>query len=273
MFDLANGPHMASSPDCGPGHTIEIKLELPAEPLVLSARVPAGPMGLADVVPLARKICDLAVSRCVWRQKALGRGPSCRKGCSACCHYMVPVSIPEAIRLRQDVAAMPSRRRKWVEAGFTANAARIVQSPPPDLNHTEHAGDDIGLRAMARWYSGLGIVCPLLVDHCCALYDSRPIGCREHLVTSRPELCASRDPAAGTAMEMPLNVSQALSVLAAEMEGTDVEALIMPTALAWAADNEDRTRRTWPGELLVERLAAILADSCRQTAAPGAQAV
>jgi len=270
-FEVVNGPGIA--PRSGRArHTIRIELELLAEPLVVSASVPAGPIGLADIVPLAQTLCDRVVNRTVRHLEALGRKPSCGRACSACCRYMIPISVPEAFRLRQDIASMPPPRRRQVEAHFGRNLSRIIQTWPAFTDSAERADDDGSLHGLARWYSQLNIVCPLLVDDCCELYGSRPIACREHFVTDSPAACASRDPSEGTAVEMPLNVSYALSMLASELEGTDPEAVLMPTSLCWAVDNEARDRRTWPGAVLAERLATIVSNLCRQGGEPGVSA-
>ncbi len=242
------------------GHsTVSIELGLFGRPLRLTATASDQPMRLADVVPLARSICDQVVHRTIEHIQAGGEAPSCHRGCGACCRYIVPLSVPEAFRLHEDISAMPAEQRARAEELFAKAVTRIVQAGPPDIPTDETAQDDSGpANAMAQWYATLDMPCPLLIDQCCDSYSIRPTACREHLVTSKPAFCAGNDPATGNLVAMPFSVTQALAMLAANMEGSHFEAVLMPTALQWCSDNAVRAQLAWPGRKLVQRFANIL---------------
>ena len=244
---------------------VTIEFCLFGQPLRLSTTASDQPMRLAEIVPLAWTVCDHIVHRTVQFTQARGRMPSCHRGCDACCRYAVPLSVPEAMRLGQDVAALPAGPRARIEKLFHQAVARIVQAGPPaipagpaDACGPGRADNAKALHAMAQWYSSLDMPCPLLVQRCCDFYSCRPTACREHLAASQSALCAGNNPATGELVPMPVSVTHALSLLAAEMEGPPVEAILMPAALAWCRDNAARTNAAWPGRVLLERFAAIL---------------
>jgi hypothetical protein len=57
---------------------------------------------------------------------------------------------------------------------------------------------------------------------------------------------------------MPVSIVEALGELTAELEGSEVEVVMLPLAFAWAEENLDRSERTWPAEFMVERFVGIL---------------
>jgi hypothetical protein len=57
---------------------------------------------------------------------------------------------------------------------------------------------------------------------------------------------------------MPVSIAQALGELTAELEGSEVEAVMLPFAFAWAQENLERSERTWPAEFMVGRFVEIL---------------
>jgi hypothetical protein len=67
-------------------------------------------------------------------------------------------------------------------------------------------------------------------------------------------------------MEMPATVLNGLAQLAAEMEQTDVQAVMMPLVAFWYAENRRRRLRTWPGPDLVARFLDCLAKTTPQRA-------
>jgi len=57
---------------------------------------------------------------------------------------------------------------------------------------------------------------------------------------------------------MPVSVLEALGQLASELEGTPIEAVMLPLALPWAQKNLQRHQRKWPATMMVKRLVDII---------------
>jgi hypothetical protein len=81
---------------------------------------------------------------------------ACRAGCAACCHFVVEVTIPEAILVARTLADPAHPRR-----------AAVLEAK------RRFAGLDTTRRLRT------GLSCPLLrSDRSCAVYDVRPLACR-----------------------------------------------------------------------------------------------
>ena len=99
------------------------------ETVRLRAAVPEFRATLADVVPLAREICDRLTSSVVRQVEARGRAISCAKGCGVCCtNYLVPMTVPEALRLWEDVQRLPPADFRRLAEAFDDVARRLAES-------------------------------------------------------------------------------------------------------------------------------------------------
>lgn len=170
---------------------------------------------------------------------------SCRKGCGACCRQVVPLSPPEAFLLAEMVqAASPDEQDVLLER-FVTSAERLESSGLSDALFNRTAD-----------YFRLGLACPFLVEESCSIHPMRPLVCREHLVVSPAELCASFPNAFIRLQRIPLSVGEALSELAAECMGTGMEMIPLLRVLQWVAGQSELGKRTWEAEWLLDRLAA-----------------
>lgn len=259
-------------PDTSGGGWVAIDLELRVFDETLSARlsIPDRALGLADVVPVARRLADEIVHGAIRHAAGGSRAVSCHSGCSACCRYLVPLSVPEALRMWNEIDTLPPRRRKRLARGFAAAAKRILRAGPPQAPTPESVQDAERdrtlLRAISLWYRRLNVGCPFLADDLCAAYAHRPIACREHLVVGGAANCADPRPDVGAALEMPVSLSEALARLAAEVEKTPLESVMLPLSLQWHKIHLRRAERTWPGPKLFQRFVAILHDLAAETA-------
>ncbi len=191
----------------------------------------------------------------------------CRKGCSACCSYIVPLSIPEVFRLGEEVSAMPSERRNAILRTVLKAAGRILDHTP---NYSENGAILMGsgqeeMDRLSLWYTGLELACPFLRNNLCSYYEQRPIACREHMVTSLESCCGDNGDDEPSAVRISASVLECLGKLTADLEQCDMEAVMLPLALPWAQDNLDRSRRTWPAVTMVERFIGILTAASEQT--------
>ncbi len=248
-----------------------LELDIPGDPACFSIMVADKPARLSDIVPLARDLSNSLALTMIQRLGARGDCVPCRKGCSACCNYLVPMSVPEAFRLAEELSAIPASEGQPLIKSSIETAGKILDNMPTDFDLSGSA-DENGLRSeeVGDWYAGLGLPCPFLSDGLCLRYEQRPIACREHLVTGSATLCdlASTEQAEG--VKMPVSVLECLGRLTAELEQSDVEAVMLPLALPWAQENIERAGRTWPAPTMVERFIEILQTTAK-TCAPAAQ--
>jgi Fe-S-cluster containining protein len=233
----------ASTRPAGDGKAAVCSLN-PLEPSSIYIETHCEKARLSDLVPLARGISDVVCKQVRRQMRLRGEEVPCRKGCAECCKYLVPVSTPEASRITEDILALPALARRQLLASLV-EAARVVLASPTFASSPD---------GLSLWYSDLEIACPMLKDYACSQYAGRPLACREHL-TVGPS-CARGNEV--RVVEMPVSVVRALADVAAKVEGTQPEAIILPLVPAWYESNSVRAMRSWPAEVLAEGFAAAL---------------
>jgi Fe-S-cluster containining protein len=203
---------MSAAPD-----TLSATVELASDDWTIQTRltVPAGPTRGRDLLPLFQSLSDAIVGAAVHVvTEGAGREVSCKKGCGACCRMLVPISQIEARHLRDLVEALPEPRRSTVRERF-ADARRRLEAA--GLMEQLHHADQLSAEentALTRAYFDQRIPCPFLEEESCSIHSDRPITCREYLVTSPPELCASRTPPQSVnRVRIPLHVLNAVARL------------------------------------------------------------
>jgi Fe-S-cluster containining protein len=231
----------------------EVRLDLLGRPF--HARLPASPFSarLPDLVPTAIRLSSALIEAAMGQLALRGALPSCRKGCRACCRFLVPVSGAEAMWMWERMATLPDPARTRLLGAHAEAGRRLLQALPPAA--TGDGARDI--REISRWYERLGLDCPFLEGGACAVYSGRPLACREFFAYCAPGPGGRSQ--AGSAIRLPVSVASALAEMTAEFEPRWPRAVLLPLALAWAADASRRPRpRRWPGRLLALRLADIL---------------
>lgn len=252
------GPASASHAD--------VRLDVLGRPLRVRLHASAGRMRLPDLVPAAFSLSSALTDAALAQLAAGGQRPHCGKGCSACCRFLVPVSAVEALWMWERTAALPGPRRARLLKAYLEGAQRVLKAGPPSLA----AGGADRIEEVARWYAGLGLDCPFLVGGACAAYARRPLACREffaycHTTPASARGAPARTRAAGAPVavgepvRLPISLASALSELAGEFEPDWPKAIVLPLALAWAADSAGRRPpRRWPAATLAGHLAGIL---------------
>lgn len=155
--------------------------------------VPAAPVPAEAVLPTLQRLVNATVESAEAREQAAGREISCRKGCGACCRQLVPVSRTEARALAALVEAQPADRRAALANRFADAAERIEAAGLAQPLRTPAAQRALGDRELGLAYFALGLACPFLEDESCSIHADRPLACREYLVTSSPENCATAE--------------------------------------------------------------------------------
>lgn len=234
--------------------TIEFDLVIFDESILFRIDIEPKMIKLSEVVSLAYEISSNISS--IVQSKYFNKGKTipCKKGCSACCNYLVPLSIPEAFYLRNLVIALPEDRRKTIFNSFLESAKSILHTESKDLNL-------MTLQQLSKWYFEQNLSCPFLSNNTCSIYEERPIACREYLVTGSPSLCNPAQEKHPQKTYLPVSITECLAKLSAELKHSEIEAIMMPLALLWAEDNLDGDMETWPSIELVSRLCEIIKET------------
>jgi Fe-S-cluster containining protein len=249
---------------------IGLKLDVLGKTLSFHISIDKDRMKLADIVLPARTICDRIASVAVKKASSEGNHIQCRKGCSACCsRYLVPMSVPEALRFKEEIDMAPAYRRQYLWDSCLRAAHRILKRKPPEpLTYQTDApapAKSVDLNLVSSWYANLKIACPFLCNHECSIYSQRPLACREHFIMGSARACRGHRGVAEV-LDMPVRLPNVLGQLASELEGTDVQAVILPLALVWCRENPQRAGRNWPAEMMVERFVGIVETMARSNA-------
>ena len=153
------------------------------------------------------------------------------------------------------MTALQSAAVKYAKSGVAQAAAA---RDPDDPN----AATNIDLSA-AYWRETC-FDCPMLRDGACSLYGSRPTACREFLVTSDPELCATYKP---TRVPLPFSMEMTLAIWAGKVEQLKPTLIPLPNILVWSANKNARASRTWRAPGIVQTFLDVLTDRAETAAA------
>jgi Fe-S-cluster containining protein len=241
--------------NCDNTELIATTIDIADTSIHLKIGVTDDPVRLSDIVPLARAISDRFSA--AFRDNLVKNHKSvpCHKGCSACCNYLVALSIPEVFYFQDELAAMPAYSRSLLLQSCLDSAKKILDWDAI-VKHQLFEYTDIN--QISNWYSELSLPCPFLSDSLCGIYEKRPLACREHIVTTSPASCKNNEIKALETTDAPVSILKALGQLAADFEQTEVEAMIMPLAFIYTDNNPLRSHHTWPATIMVKHFIHIL---------------
>jgi Fe-S-cluster containining protein len=267
---ILDGADVSENRCPGTAEIIGLELDILGEPVNFSISVGKGQARLADIVPLSRVVCKKITDVVIERTRRYDGRIPCRPGCSACCYYLVPLSVPEAFKLVEEALAAPESRKKLMQRLWLLTARRILREKPPQVVTGSKPEippkNEAELNTVSEWYRNLKLACPFLHRGMCSIYEMRPLACREYFVNGSEKACRGRCEAA-TAVEIPVRMVEALGRLASELEGTNVEAVMLPLVLVWHADNLGRSKRTWPATEMVKRFFEIVKETAAKISA------
>ena len=237
---------------------VEVDISTPHGDIKAGVLIPGIPMGPADLVQPALELSSRLASMAIEHAKKEGRELSCRKGCSACCSQLVPVSKPEAFHLLDTIRRIPEDKKAHVMKRFREAADKLEETGIADLIRNPDATAE-DHRLAGEKYFALGLPCAFLTETgSCGIHSARPSACREYNVTTPAENC--RDIVGGeirvehTAVKM----APVLARLWAQEKGGVSEVMPMPLAAAWAAEHEAERGPTAPGPELFGRFMGIV---------------
>ncbi|MCE5340925.1 MAG: YkgJ family cysteine cluster protein [Planctomycetaceae bacterium] len=270
MADNENLAVMESSPevlDNLPGRVIDFSFEAAEQKMSFAINIMNEEATLADIVMPARKMSSkIAIAH---REMIARKGQiiPCKKGCCACCSSLIPMSVPEVFRMREEFLEMPGQKCNKLLRDCIYSAEKILKKTENKecLNTFAEEGRH-GVSQINKWYGELGLVCPFLSKSgLCKIYAERPLACREHIVIGASDSCQKKNMCRPNVEAMDVSVLESLGQLASELEGTEVEAVMLPFSLAWAQDNLARAEHKWPAEKMVRRFAEILQEKSEKS--------
>jgi hypothetical protein len=227
---------------CGAsGPKLSWSLTVANKPFVVALEVPRVKLHLEDIVPIARKLADRLMVASI---RASGCKIACKRKCDACCHYLVPLSAPEAMELWHNMCQLPDEKRKGFLEACVSASRKVLDN---------HDSMPQSLSELSKWYSALHLPCPLLLHRLCGVYSFRPISCREHVVAAGNR-CRIDGISAKGLIRPPYRVGEALAQLSAEFQPSWPKAIMLPLGPAWATEASAAPRRRFPAEELLDRL-------------------
>lgn len=234
----------------------------------ISCRVRLGRTRLSELVPLARSISSSIVGLATDHAVREGKTVSCQRGCTHCCRQLVPVAPLEAKRLSEVIAALPAEQRRTVLDRFAAALTKLEQAGLLSAKTvtgqrallSQEADAVAAWNDVSRRYYELRIDCPFLENDACAIYDERPIACREYNAVTPPSLCESFDPAIET-LERPVRLGEALTKAGNALAKTKDLAIVLPLVLEWVSTRA----KAYAGEVDGEKLFWALVEAIEES--------
>jgi Fe-S-cluster containining protein len=225
--------------------------------------VPQEPATPRQMVRLSLKLASMVSDSAAAALAAENHPVSCKKGCAACCRYLVHISEAEAYYLRDLVEQMPQPRRSEIRARFARALKQLEHAGLLDILRSCQILSLAEVRARAAEYAALQMPCPFLEDESCSIHPDRPVACREHLVMSPPENCARVDEVGVHPVRLPVSFFSALARFGVPLEApTQYRWLPLVLALDWAETHPDISDPL-PGPELLATLLRNLGVSAR----------
>ena len=180
----------------------DLKLEIGGEHFEMHLTIPATPVKPQRMLPVFQKVTNEIVARGIEKTEAAGKAISCKAGCGACCRQPLLISEAEVFNLAELVESMPEPRRGVIKKRFASGREHFANlrwfDRFDEFSRQAQAGHSDELAAnfvkLLTDYIVERVACPFLEDESCSIYESRPLICREYLVTSPAENCANPRP-------------------------------------------------------------------------------
>lgn len=216
------------------------------EPLSLDLDIPEGEVHFVEILPALYDAADAVFARTLKDLAEQGTPAACSAGCAFCCRQLVSVSEDEALLLAAALEALPEEAGKRIRDRFSAvvsamESAGLLAEVLDVYSNEEHGSETMS--EVQRRYAGLNLPCPFLFREKCQVYPLRPMLCREHSVTSRPEECAKF--ASGHAKVSKVRHALKFATALASFDGLEpdyTKALPLPLSLVMRGRLEKRIR-------------------------------
>jgi len=220
--------------------TGNIRISIGGEPLDLQMTVPAKPVKPQTMLPIFRQMCNSFVGMAESAVENAGGKISCRKGCGACCRQAIPLAEIEAYKIAEMVESFPEPRRTEIKNRFNAAWHHFSEigwferlDNCANLTHAER-------EKVILQYFHEGVPCPFLEDESCSIHQTRPLACREYLVTSPAENCSKLTAEGVRMVDLAIKPSDTVrKITNSENLNRSVNFVPLVLALEWAKSNAD----------------------------------
>jgi len=248
--------------------TGNVSLKIGGYPLDMEMTVPAKPVKPHRMLPIFHQMANSFADIGVQAVESEGRSVSCKAGCGACCRQPVPIAEIEIYQIAELVESMPEPRRTDVKKRF-ADAVEHFRTigwfddfkkqydggrPKTSARQMKQA-----LSAVHRYFAER-IDCPFLEDESCSIHLNRPMSCREYLVTSSPENCATLSGEGIRMVPLPIKPSKTIDQLAHSgvraKEGIPVLIMALELAEAYPENLPEKTGEQWMADFFGRLTAA-----------------
>ena len=233
--------------------TADVQMKVGDRPVHLRLTVPTGPAPVRDLLPLFHGLANLVVNIAEERVEAAGQHVSCRAGCGACCRQIVPISESEAHAIKRLVDDLPEPRRTAVRERFADGVKRMAAAGM--LKRMRHIEREPNAILLGLDYFHVGVPCPFLEDESCSIHRDRPLACREYLVTSPAEYCATQEP--GKVRGVPILAEVSRAVRAVDKGSSPVGWVPLLMSLDWV-ETHPEPPMTQTGPAVVQQVFAKL---------------
>jgi len=233
-----------------------------------SIRMVSRPVPLSELVPMACQLSQLIIDASSRRIEESDGRIACRKGCAACCSYLIPISPAEAYHLRDEIFKMPQLEQRTLFRSCQHTTRQLVDHRIPDALFSPTQEHEERLDILSDWYRDMKLPCPFLVNHTCCIYDFRPLACREYFVTSHPSLCRPESTEKATRVPMPLRIAEVLAETCRILEDGE-SSILLPLLPSFLQDNSQRSWALYPAEQVVSTFLETLNDYTQRNCMSG----
>ncbi len=224
------------------------------------------PVSLSELVPMANQLSQVIVDT-ICRRIEEGDGRiTCRKGCDACCSYLVPISPAEAYHIRDELYKLPAADQRTLFRSCQHSARQLIEHKLPGNVFSPRQDQEDRLTLLSDWYKALKLPCPFLVHHSCCIYEFRPLACREYLVTSHPSKCRPESRERSRQVLMSLRIAEVLAETCRILEECE-SSVLLPLLPAFLQNNVQRSWTLFPAETVVSTFLEVLAGTTQRNLA------
>ena len=163
--------------------------------------------------------------------------------------------MPEVFYLQQQIIQMETKHCTELLQACCDSAEKILD---PKALQKYRLNQEIDILEVSNWYSELGLSCPFLLNGSCRIYEQRPLACREHMVISSSS-CKDSNDSETKIVSLPVSILEVLGRLSADLEETNIEAVILSLALTCIDEAYiQRSQKTWPAISMAKHFVQLL---------------